>query len=240
MSEQCLICLRELSSPCIHCIYQDKKTACPTVIGQCGHKFHKHCITEWIRTGHKTCFAPDCGKDFIPTNDPELLKLIYPEPKKNYSSISSVRIQEELKDIKQMENVLLVLPKEDDLYKFIVKIKVDEGLYRDQWFSFEFLLPSDYPSLNPPKVHLLDKIWHPNITIDGKISMSLLTSHYHSSIYLCDIVNGLKYLLLYPNPKDAMNIEAAAEQEKCYEAFEEHVKHFISAMSSSSSSDDDE
>ena len=65
-SSTCSICRSELVDRCIEC--QNKKkattitaddvvaaqTACPTVLGICGHRFHKHCLDNWLKS-HDTC-----------------------------------------------------------------------------------------------------------------------------------------------------------------------------------------
>ena len=75
----CVMCRNELNSPCIDCLTQRRTTGCPVVIGECGHKLHKHCIQGWFRF-HRNCPFPGCGKKFIPTNDPELLAISKTEP----------------------------------------------------------------------------------------------------------------------------------------------------------------
>lgn len=39
-----------------------------------------------------------------------------------------------------MYNVKVILPDEDDIKKFIVKLKVQDDLYRDTWFKFKFFI----------------------------------------------------------------------------------------------------
>lgn len=68
--------------------------------------------------------------------------------------------------------------KETDTQKykrFIVHIKVDEGLYKDGIFRIEFNVKDvpHYP-FQPPHVKMLTKIWHPNVHPDGTICSRIL------------------------------------------------------------------
>ena len=78
-SETCSICRFELNTSCNVCKMQQRTTGCPVVIGECGHKFHKHCMEGWLHM-HRECPYPGCNKKFIPTNDQELLALTNTEP----------------------------------------------------------------------------------------------------------------------------------------------------------------
>uniref|UniRef100_A0A3Q3LV94 UBC core domain-containing protein n=1 Tax=Labrus bergylta TaxID=56723 RepID=A0A3Q3LV94_9LABR len=52
----------------------------------------------------------------------------------------------------------------------------DEGYYQSGRFQFEIDVPEAY-NMVPPKVRCLTRIWHPNITENGEICLSLLREH---------------------------------------------------------------
>lgn len=64
----CSICRNDFTDPCIECQSKkedetkeitakdllDSRCICPLVVGKCGHRFHKHCISNWLAK-HSTC-----------------------------------------------------------------------------------------------------------------------------------------------------------------------------------------
>lgn len=148
----------------------------------------------------------------------------------------TIRLQKDIDEIKKMYEVTLTLPDEEDITHFIVKLKVDTGLYRDVWYSFDFIIPKGWPNF-PPKVKILDKIWHPNIEFvkdnnpnSGKVCLNLLKDSYSPTLRLEEIVMGLKFVLIYTNANDAYNIEAANEQKHNYDKFKDKVDFYIKNM----------
>lgn len=61
-SPTCSICRNDFTDPCIECQSKkqnepkditaeqllDDRSRCPLVVGKCGHRFHKHCISNWL------------------------------------------------------------------------------------------------------------------------------------------------------------------------------------------------
>ena len=61
----CCICRCELDEICNKCRENkviDKKE-CPTVTGKCGHTFHQHCISEWLKH-QRICPYACCGTEW--------------------------------------------------------------------------------------------------------------------------------------------------------------------------------
>ncbi|XP_067372172.1 NEDD8-conjugating enzyme UBE2F isoform X1 [Channa argus] len=67
-------------------------------------------------------------------------------------------------------------PDEDKLHHFQLAVSPDEGYYQSGRFQFEIDVPEAY-NMVPPKVRCLTRIWHPNITENGEICLSLLREH---------------------------------------------------------------
>ncbi|KAI4805882.1 hypothetical protein KUCAC02_010477, partial [Chaenocephalus aceratus] len=74
-----------------------------------------------------------------------------------------------------------------------------EGYYQSGRFQFEIDVPEAY-NMVPPKVRCLTRIWHPNITENGEICLSLLREHsidgtgWAPTRTLKDVVWGLNSL----------------------------------------------
>mgnify|MGYP000402505905 CR=1 FL=1 len=50
--DTCAICRNNIMDPCIECQASsgDTKTECAVAWGTCGHAFHNHCISKWLKT----------------------------------------------------------------------------------------------------------------------------------------------------------------------------------------------
>lgn len=51
--DNCAICRNHIMEPCIECqpmAISDTETECVAAWGTCGHAFHLHCISKWIKT----------------------------------------------------------------------------------------------------------------------------------------------------------------------------------------------
>lgn len=51
--DNCAICRNHIMEPCIECqpmAISDTDTECVAAWGTCGHAFHLHCISKWIKT----------------------------------------------------------------------------------------------------------------------------------------------------------------------------------------------
>eukprot|EP00766_Chilomastix_caulleryi_P004982 gnl/Chilomastix_caulleri/636.p1 GENE.gnl/Chilomastix_caulleri/636~~gnl/Chilomastix_caulleri/636.p1 ORF type:complete len:93 (+),score=4.19 gnl/Chilomastix_caulleri/636:52-330(+) len=59
-NDSCAICKEDCMDICQDCIAKGCKT-CPIVIGECGHAFHKHCMTVWSQ-GKSSVKCPLCTR----------------------------------------------------------------------------------------------------------------------------------------------------------------------------------
>ncbi|XP_024142400.1 NEDD8-conjugating enzyme UBE2F isoform X3 [Oryzias melastigma] len=106
-------------------------------------------------------------------------------------------------------------PDENKLHHFQLSVSPDEGYYQSGKFQFEVDVPEAY-NMVPPKVRCLTRIWHPNITENGEICLSLLREHsidgtgWAPTRTLKDVVWGLNSLFTdLLNFDDPLNIDAA-------------------------------
>jgi len=64
-NDVCAICHNQLMVPCITCEAEPHHSEeCTVAWGQCGHSYHFHCITRWLKT-RSTCPLDDEEWDFV-------------------------------------------------------------------------------------------------------------------------------------------------------------------------------
>lgn len=143
-------------------------------------------------------------------------------------------------------------PEPDDILNFVLTIEPDEGMYRQAKFTFDFNINQNFPH-DPPKVRCREKIYHPNIDVEGKVCLNILREDWKpvlnlnavivglqvcrpSSLYLpastfqtgCPLhsvlTSGVQFLFLEPNASDPLNKEAAEDLRNNREGFKRNVR----------------
>ena len=85
-------------------------------------------------------------------------------------------------------------PDPDDILNFILTIDPDEGLYRGGQFTFTFAVNQNFPH-DPPKVRCREKIYHPNIDLEGKVCLNILREDWKPVLNLNAVIVGLQVRL---------------------------------------------
>ena len=121
----------------------------------------------------------------------------------------------------------------DDLRRFTLYISPEEGYWKGGKFTFEIEIPPEY-NIKPPKVVCLTKLWHPNITEDGKICLSILREHtmdgtgWLPTRTLKDVIWGLNALFTdLCDFEDPLNVPAAEQHNINRRAFERKVRDYV-------------
>lgn len=121
----------------------------------------------------------------------------------------------------------------DDLRELDLIVQPDEGYWKGGKFSFHIVVPVEY-NVKPPAVHCQTKLWHPNITEDGKVCLSILREHsldgtgWLPTRTLKDVVWGLNALFTdLCDFEDPLNTVAAEQYSMDKNAFQRKVKDYI-------------
>ncbi|KAK9769540.1 putative Ubiquitin-conjugating enzyme [Seiridium cardinale] len=122
----------------------------------------------------------------------------------------------------------------DDILNFKLIITPDDGLYKGGQFPFDVAIPQSYPH-EPPKVHCVPTVYHPNIDLEGNVCLNILREDWKPVLNLNAIFYGLQYLFLQPNDTDPLNKDAAEEMRKNKANFEANVRRAMAGKKIQSS-----
>ncbi|ODN79656.1 NEDD8-conjugating enzyme UBC12, variant 2 [Cryptococcus amylolentus CBS 6039] len=116
-----------------------------------------------------------------------------------------------------------VFPDPTDVLNFTLTITPDEGIYKGGVFNFSFAIKPEYPH-EPPKVRCKEKIYHPNLDLEGNVCLNILREDWKPVLTLSSVMIGIQYLFLEPNPDDPLNKDAAEDFRRSRETFVHNVK----------------
>merc|ERR1719384_2750357 len=134
-----------------------------------------------------------------------------------------LRLQIDFQDLELPSNCQLKIPDKKELQTFFIAVKPDAGLWKGGTFTFKFIVPDDYPH-KPPKVTLEESIYHPNIDVNGAVCLNLLRADWKPILTVQQILHGLIFIFLEPNPDDPLNHSAARTLRENPEKFNSNVR----------------
>lgn len=111
----------------------------------------------------------------------------------------------------------------NDPLKISLTIKPDKGYYNGGIFHFTCVISEDYPNA-APDFKCLEKIYHPNIDLEGHVCLNILRNDWKPTLTLQLIFAGILHLFLHPNPNDPLNTDAANNLAKFPEVFAHNVR----------------
>nr|XP_031860609.1 uncharacterized protein CI109_003940 [Kwoniella shandongensis]KAA5527681.1 hypothetical protein CI109_003940 [Kwoniella shandongensis] len=114
-------------------------------------------------------------------------------------------------------------PDPADVLNFTLTITPDEGIYKGGEFKFTFAINANYPH-EPPKVRCTQKIYHPNLDLEGNVCLNILREDWKPVLNLSSVMIGIQYLFLEPNPDDPLNKDAAEDLRRNRDGFVQNVK----------------
>ncbi|KAH8551880.1 E2 ubiquitin-conjugating enzyme [Umbelopsis sp. PMI_123] len=145
------------------------------------------------------------------------------EKKKPKTSAAQIRVQKDLAELEIPSTIEMTFPDPADILNFEVNIRPDDGFYNGGQFHFTFNINNNYPH-EPPKVRCTQKIYHPNIDLEGNICLNILREDWKPVLSLHSVLVGLQYLFLEPNADDPLNKAAAEDLRANRRAFEQNVR----------------
>lgn len=125
------------------------------------------------------------------------------------------KLRREVSDIQNSDHPEYKLEVVDDnLFRLNLLLRGPPGTpYEGGEFKVIMELSIDYP-LKAPTVRFQTKIFHPNISDDGTICLSLLKPNWTPSTRLTSVINELILLLQTPDERNGLNNEACALLQK--------------------------
>lgn len=124
--------------------------------------------------------------------------------------MSTTRLTKELYILnRDHKDEFSISPSKDDPLRWIVKIKgPDDSPYQRGIFFILIRFPTDYP-FKPPTVSFTTKIYHPNISRDGRIFVDMLDSRWSPAFTIDKVLMSINILLCEPNTDDPVEPEIA-------------------------------
>ena len=156
----------------------------------------------------------------------------------NSSNRISIRDKLLVKEVQEMESALPsgCKVKFDDpnaLHEFTLTISPDEGFWTGGKFRFHIYVSEKY-NLVPPKVKCMTRLWHPNISEDGDVCLSILRQDsidgmgWAPTRRLRDVIWGLNSLFTdLLNFDDPLNIDAAEHYQRDKDGFRIKAKQWV-------------
>ena len=108
--------------------------------------------------------------------------------------------QIDLQELTLGSTMKMTFPNPDDILNFTLTIEPDEGMYKGGAFAFSFTVNQNFPH-DPPKVKCTQKIYHPNIAMEGNVCLNILREDWKPVLNLNAVIVGMQvfvFLVFFP------------------------------------------
>lgn len=143
-------------------------------------------------------------------------------PSNERVSPAQIRVQKDISELDLPSSIKVTFPNPNDPFNFNLQLIPQGGYYKNGKFEFKIEINSNFP-IDPPKIKCLQKIYHPNIDLQGNICLNILREDWSPVLNLNGVFMGLNILFLEPNPNDPLNKDAANVLVKNKKQFERNV-----------------
>merc|ERR1719251_135472 len=111
-------------------------------------------------------------------------------------------------------------------------------VYEGGSFEVDIVIPQSYP-FEPPKMKLLTKGWHPNISSQtGAICLDILKDQWSPALTIKTALLSLQALLCSPEPDDPQDAEVAKMYKTNIEKFNKTAKFCTDTYAKQTSKDE--
>lgn len=138
-------------------------------------------------------------------------------------SAAQIRLQKDVTELELPSLIKINFPDAQDFTHFAIDILPAEGHYKGGRFLFTVDISDNYP-IDPPRIKCLQKIYHPNIDLDGNVCLNILREDWSPVLSLNLVLLGLNFLFLELNPNDPLNKDAANMLVKNPQVFARNVR----------------
>ena len=97
--------------------------------------------------------------------------------------------------------------------------------YEGGVFFLDVQFPPDYPN-HPPKLRFKTPVWHPNIGEDGEVGLDILDENWTPALTLAKVMLSISALLVDPDPRGALQLEAALEYQRMRVEFDRKAREW--------------
>ncbi|CAI9277061.1 ubiquitin-conjugating enzyme E2-23 kDa [Lactuca sativa] len=142
--------------------------------------------------------------------------------------MSSPSKRKDMDVMKLMMSDYAVEPVNDSINEINVEFHgPKESLYEGGVWKVRVELPDAYP-YKSPSIGFLNRIFHPNVDeLSGSVCLDVINQSWSPMFDLLNVFEVfLPQLLLYPNPSDPLNGDAASLMIKDKEQYEKKVKEY--------------
>ncbi|XP_065828881.1 ubiquitin-conjugating enzyme E2 K-like [Oscarella lobularis] len=160
------------------------------------------------------------------------------------ANIAVARVKREFKDVVKSEEAITNQFKLELIDDSFVRLRGEiagppETPYEGGRFELGITIPETYP-FNPPRVHFVTKIWHPNISsVTGAICLDILREQWAAAMTLRTVLLSLQALLQAAEPNDPQDAVVARQYKENPEAFRRTARHWATVYAGAPGNDPD-